>query len=254
MRRPLATAALAALAIACAKPQPSPEFQRARERFSEVVKRFPGDAYATPEMDEVLSILDAVPASSADAEAALALRQRILAERREVAEQQARREKLLESAGSPSSSSLAGTASTPDGGPRDGETAAQGAARVERGSALAAGARLADLQAEGECFAPRTDVQVAGGKPGAGAPEQVWALKGSEACKERFPEAVGQFLVFSGGGLTGVAPAESARDVAVERTVEIGRLPDGGPGMVVDGGVVPFPPGSRVEIRDGGAR
>ena len=255
-RAPVCAAALLVALVGCARPQRSPDYERARATWTELVQARPGDAAEDPRAEEVLRLLAAVPRDSLDAEAAAELRGRIEAERTVAAQARARREALVAGAGTATSAPAAfGAAATPTE-----------AASAEPGR-LAPGTTLADFRAtHAGCFDRHGPAQVTVPDGGAARAGEVWLMKEDGACRERFPALVGQAVLFAGDAVAGVVPVErvlrapvrqEVRPVEIrrteERTVELAELPDGGMGMVVDGGVVPLPAGATVHPVDGGA-
>jgi hypothetical protein len=77
---------------ACSKPKPSTDYVDAQAKWDSLTTRMGDDAYANPEMDQVVAQLDRVPATSSDAAAAQALKAKIAGERTRIAEDQKRRE------------------------------------------------------------------------------------------------------------------------------------------------------------------
>ena len=234
---------VAALAVACSRPKPSPEYERAREQWTALVREVGDAAPEDPRADEILALLAGVPKDSLDASSAAELAKRIEDERSARAAERARREKLVAGAGvppaMPPSSGSGGEAPppAPTGPPR-----------------LAPGMKLEDfVAAYGECFASKGPVQI-GSDAGAARDGEMWTMKDDGPCREKYPPLAGQAVLFSGGELVGVSPASSARRVVTQREVELGRFPDGGLGMKVDGGVVPLPPGATFVVPDAGSR
>ncbi len=236
--RPIPPLALALL-IACSSPRPSPEYERALATWNELLRRDPEGAAEDPRSDEVLEALGRVPASSADATAAAALRGRIEAARRERADERARRDEVLRRAALPS-------APVP-------QPVAEGPARGGKGPPPIVVGMKADAfrDAYGSCFAPGGEVAVTP-TTGPAQPGQLWALKDDAGCREAHPSLVGQVVVLAGGAVAGVRPARDVRRYEIRQEAELATLPDGRPGMVVDGKLVPLPPGARVVRTDGG--
>ncbi|HET9599497.1 MAG TPA: hypothetical protein VFP65_28235 [Anaeromyxobacteraceae bacterium] len=239
------------LVAACSRPQPSPEYERARALWTEIVKARADEASQDPRADEVLALLAQVPAASADATAAAELRTRIEADRKARAEEQARRERLVAQAGAPQEMPSGGSPQPAAGGGGPGASG-EGAAPPP---ALRIGMPVQELEKGfGDCFARREPVRIGGG-PDAGAREgDLWVMKDDEGCRARHAALAGQGILVAGGQVAGVSPLDKARKVEVRQTVELGTLPDGGTGMRVDGGVVPIPPGATLTRLDGGVR
>jgi hypothetical protein len=241
--RALALGALAIL-LACSRPQPSPDYDRARQLWTSLVQSRGDAAAEDPRADEVLVLLDRVPKDSSDAAAAAELRGRIEGERKAHVEELARRQKLVAGAGSIPSVPAA------PGGP---------AAEDVRPSRPAAPALVPGMKLEafregyGDCFESKGPVQLSSPDGGASRPAEMWVMKGDAACRDKHPQLAGQAALFAAGALVGMAPVASAKTVQVRRQVELAPLPDGGLGERVDGGVVPLPPGAEI-IMDGGQR
>jgi hypothetical protein len=246
MFRTLAMFAFAAL-LACSRPQPSPDYERARQLWTSLVQARGEAAAEDPRADEVLALLDRVPKESLDAPAAAELRGRIEAERKSHVEELARRQRLV-----------AGAGEAPDMPAGSGAAAAEGPAEPgpppARVPALVVGMKLDEFRASfGDCFDSKESVQLTspdGGRPRAG---QMWVMKDEEGCRGKYPQLAGQVVLFADGVLAGVSPAAAVKRVETVRPVELGTLPDGGLGERVDGGVVPLPEGARL-LLDGGAR
>jgi hypothetical protein len=233
--------------VACSRPRSSPEYERAQTLWTEVVRSRPEAPAADPRADEVLALLERVPANSLDASAAAALRERIEGERRELAEERARREGLRQRAAMPAPP-VAAPAPVP-------APVAGGGAAGGQGSApeLAPGMKLEDFRRlVGACFDSAGPVQLTGADAAPRAGE-MWVMKNEAACRDAHPRLAGQAVLFAGGILEGLSPLGNLKRIEVRQEVELAPLPDGGTGMVVDGGVVPLPPGARLVVPDGGA-
>ncbi len=244
MLRILLMFAFAAL-LACSRPQPSPDYERARQLWTSLVQARGEGAAEDPRADEVLALLDRVPKESLDAPAAAELRGRIEGERKGHVEELARRQRLVAGAGE-APDMPAGSGAAAAGGPAE-----PGPARAP---ALTVGMKLDEFRASfGDCFDSKGSVQLSspdGGHPRAG---QMWVMKEEEGCRGKYPQLAGQVVLFADGALAGVSPAAAVKRVETVRPVELGTLPDGGLGERVDGGVVPLPEGARL-LLDGGAR
>jgi len=249
MRIPLALAlALAAALGACQRPQPSPDYERARALHAALVARSPLDPYAQPEMAEVVELLARVPAGSLDAEAAGALRDKVESELRSQAEERTRRARLVEAAGSP----VAQPTAAPDGAAPSAASseapatpAGEPAAPTARpASKLAEGTKLADFQkSQGECFEAKAPARIAraDGKAVAG---QAWGLKESEACTKAHPDEVGRLVLFADGALLEVREASAAKVEKLTRRVQGELRPDGTIALPQGTEV---PPGAKVQ-------
>jgi hypothetical protein len=246
MRTALALS-LAASLCACHRPQPSPEYRQARDRHFEILASYPLDAYARPEMDEVLSLLERVPPDSLDAEAAASLRDKIVGERRAIAEERVRREKLIESAGKPSTwvAGPAGGAGGGPGGGGSGDAPPAGDAAVGQGgqgparppSQLAAGTPLAAFQKEqGGCFEAKAPARI-GQREGKPLEGEAWGLKDDESCRKAHPAEVGRLALFADGKLVEVREAGEAKATPVTQAVK---------GVVGKDGTPVLPPGTKL--------
>lgn len=240
--RPLTLAfAAVAMLFACSRPQPSPDYERARQLWTTLVQTRADAAAEDPRADEILALLDRVPKDSADAPAAAELRGRIEGERKAHVEELARRQRLVTGAGAASSAPLEPSAPAPEAAP-------------PRPPALQPGMKLeAFREAYGDCFESKGPVQIGAPDGGASRDGEMWVMKDDAGCREKHPALAAEAVLFAQGALVGVAPAASAKKVQVVRQVELAPLPDGGLGERVDGGVVPLPPGAEI-IVDGGRR
>jgi len=259
MRTRIALLVALAAASACRKAPgpPSPEYAEARARHVALVAQFADDADARPEMDQVLALLERVPADSVDAESARELATRIAEGRKRLAAEQAERERRIAAAG------------PAQWAPSGGVPGAGGAALQEERPAIALGMKLDEFRAaHGECFEPGSPIQIETPEPDGGTAArqgEAWSLKGDPACREKYPGQVGQVVVFSQGSLLALRPAGDLKAVVrrVPGKVEaFVRLPDGGyqavegAQLLPDGGVsfaggVPLPDGGRF-VPDGG--
>jgi hypothetical protein len=240
------------LLAACSRPQPSPEYERARALWTEIVKARADDASQDPRADEVLALLGQVPPASADAAAAAELRGRIEADRKARVEERERRDRLVAQAAAPHDMPSAGAAAGGGGG---GGSEPQGGADAGPTPEVRVGMSVAELEKQfGDCFSRREAVRIGGGPDGGARDGDLWVMKDDAGCRERHAALAGQGILVAAGQVAGVSPLDKARKVEVRRVVELAPLPDGGTGMRVDGGVVPLPPGATVTPLDGGAR
>jgi hypothetical protein len=254
MRTALALA-LAAGACACHRPQPSPEYQQARDKHFALIASYPLDAAGRPEMDEVLGLLERVPKSSLDAEAAAALRDQILGERKAVAEERARRAKLVEAAGTPTAwagtSGSTGGSGAPAQAAGGGAAAPAGIAAGEGGAAAAAaapqleaGMPLADFQkVRGDCAERRAPARIL--QPdGKSAVGEAWAIRDTEECKKAHPGEAGKLMVFVEGKLAAAPEAGQARATQATQKIEGVAGKDGAPALPPG---LKLPPGATVK-------
>jgi len=218
--------ALAAAAAACSRPQPSPDYQEARRRHAALLQQSPLDAYEQPDMAAVLELLERVPRESLDAEAAADLRQRILGERQALADQAARRARMLAGAAAPTADiPTAGGAGSASAAPATAE-AVPATADARPPSELAGGTSLADFQkSRGPCFEARAPARLV--RDGKTVEGEAWALRDDPACRKQNPAEVGRLVVFSGGKLVEVAEAAAAKAQPMQKAIEGTRRPDG---------------------------
>jgi hypothetical protein len=243
MSRTVPLLALAAL-LACARPQPSPEYEKARAIWHQLVQERGLDAASDPRSDEVLVLLGRVDAGSLDASEAATLRHAIEGDRRARAEELAHRQELVAKAAKPTPAPVLPQAAV--------EVAPPPAAPPP----LKLGMKLEDFRAShGDCFAARGPVQYPA--PDGGTPRMgdLWGLKDDAACREKYAPWVGQVALFSKGTLAGEYPVSSVKQVEVRRKIQVGKLPDGRMGeRLPSGEVVPLPEGVKLEPIDGEVR
>jgi hypothetical protein len=238
----LVVSALAVL-FACSRPQPSPDYDRARQLWTALVQARSDAAAEDPRADEVLALLDRVPRDSVDAPAAAELRGSIDGERKARAEERARRQALVAGAGALPRAPAE---------PPPPAAGAQPESQPPPPTRLAVGTKLeAFRESHGDCFESRGPVQLNAADGGGPSAAEMWLMKDDAACREKHAQLTGQAVVFAKGALLGVAPAASVKRVEVVRQIELATLPDGGPAERVDGGVVALPPGAEL-VLDGG--
>jgi hypothetical protein len=239
---------LVAALLACSSPRPSQEYERALSLWNEVLRADPDAAADDPRTDEVLQRLGLVPADSSDASAAVALRSRIESERRLRATERSRREEVLRRASTPAApvtmvASVGGAGSA-------GNVASE--PKAPRVPAIATGLKAeAFRQAYGSCFFQAGEVAVTAAT-GPARPGELWSLKEDRPCRDAHPGLVDQVVILADGVVAGVRPAKEVRRYEIHQKVELATLPDGRPGMVVDGKIVPIPPGAKVLRTDAG--
>jgi hypothetical protein len=243
---------LAAL-LACARPQPSPDYEHALQLWTRLVQARGFDAAEDPGADEVLALLDRVPKDSLDAAAAADLRKRIAQDRAARAAERARREALTAAAGEAVSASGAGEgAAEPAGREPAGAVARAPGAALPGG--LTPGMKIEDVKAAyGDCVEERGPAELDPGDGGTSRPARLLSLREGD-CRTRHPALAGQAVVFVDDALVVVSSLANAKRTEVTRTMDLGKLPDGGVGMVTDGGVVPLPVGATLRSLDGGSR
>ena len=241
MSRTVPLLVLAAL-LACARPQPSPEYEKARAIWHQLVQERGLDAASDPRSDEVLALLGRVDPGSLDASEAATLRHAIEGDRRARIEELARRQELVAKAAKPTAAPVL---------PPTAEVAKPAAE-----PALKLGMKLEEFRAShGACFAARGPVQYPAPDGGPLRTGDLWGLKDDAACREKYAPWVGQVVLFSKGTLAAEYPLSSVKQVEVRRKIEVGKLPDGRAGeRLPSGEVVPLPEGAQLEPVGGGSR
>ena len=221
--------------------------------WTDLVRARGTDAADDPATAEVLALLARVPPSSLDAPAATELRGRIESEQKALAEERARRERLVARplAGAPTAS-----AGVPMAAAEGAPGAAPGAAGRAGGVALPRlerGLKLEQfLAAYGACFEDRGEVELTGSAGEAPRQGRMWRMKDDEACRSVEPRLADKVVVFAGDEFAGLNPASALKTVEQHKTVELGRLPDGGLGIRTDAGVEPLPPGMTLRVDGAG--
>jgi len=199
----------ATLAMACAK-KPSPEYEEAADRFSELYRTQWDDAYLDPEMDSLEAKLQKVPSDSLNAEAAQALLKRIREGRARMQQEAKEREEAMAEALRPTE--VTGGGGSVERAPA--EEPAQASAPDAGMTDPQPGMELAEFQKLfGGCFRETTALNVLGK-----GPRPTWALRDLPSCRDRHPLFVDSLLVFDEGRLYAM-PSKSNLDY---------RLPDGG--------------------------
>jgi hypothetical protein len=197
---------LLVLVGACKKsaPLPSADYERARVLHVEILGRYYNDAYGRPEIEEILALLDRVPADSADAEAAGELKNRVLEGRKLLEERRAERERVLQAAGpvewgmhpSGESAGTTGEAEPPPVALR-----------------ISIGMKLEDFKTVfSDCFEMKTPIQIQGlgGPDAAPQPGEAWGVKDTPECKERHAAQAQSYVLFAGGVLKAIRPVSEA--------------------------------------------
>jgi hypothetical protein len=210
---------------ACSKRErePSGDYARAREIHTDLLARFLDDAYGRAEIDEVLRLLERVPADSADAEAAADLRRRVLqgkdawAIRKAAQEQSATARRALEL---PALDRPQPTAAPP---PPTAPT-----------SPLDPGTKLADFKkALGDCFESKMPADIR--RPDGGtAKGEAWGVKSDPACREQYRAQADSYVFFLEDALLEIRPISEIE--SVQKTIRVIYLPDGSWVPVPDGG------------------
>jgi hypothetical protein len=199
-----------ALAAGCPK-KPSPEYEEAADRFSEIYRKKWEDAFLDPEMAEIEAKLRQVPSDSLNAEAAAALLKRIEDGRKRMTEENAEREASVADALRPTS--VPGGSGSSE---RTEEAASAPVADAQDGGVKEpyGGMPLAELQKQfGDCFRETTTLNIMGK-----GPLPTWALRDLPSCRDKYPRFPDLLLVFDDGRLYAM-PSKSNLDY---------RLPDGG--------------------------
>lgn len=250
MKTPTLALAVAASLLACSRPKPSPDYERARQLWTALVQQRGGDAAEDARADEVLALLQQVPAQSLDRDAAAELRERIEAARKASAEERERRDKLVESAGA-----YHAHAGAARGGAEPEPEPARAPQPLPRPRPLPGpGTKLEELRSTfGDCLEARGPVEILGEKGGQARNGEMWALKNDQACRQEHAQLVGQVLLVHGGALAGMNRESEIKRKEVLREVQVEKLPDGGMAERTPAGLVPLPPGTELRNPDGGA-
>lgn len=198
---------------ACRRPGPSPQYTEAYSRFSRLVDGVGDAAYATQEMDQIVSLLAQVDPKSTDGADAIALQERIKRERARIAEEKA-------SAAVPRPVAVGPPPSSPAAPPSFGQGQGVPAAAADAGpkARVALGADWAQAtQGQALCLDQRGSIQLQGAQKGTATG---WVLKDYSHCRDALPELVGHIALVRDGKVVHLAPASALQS---ER-----RLPDGG--------------------------
>lgn len=238
-----ATLVLVSMLAGCSRPGPSPEYASAREKHAAVLAAHPEDAAARPEIEDVLRLLERVPADSPDGASARELRERILSERAALGEQASQRASAVEKAAQPPAWPSASEIGRPP----------------PAAPPLKPGMKLDELAAL-SCFERQPGefrLTLDGAKE---RPVESWVVKGEPECREKYAAYADQLVLAADGAVVAIRPAAEAKAVSkdvvverkVERQVQLVRMPDGRWGMRgADGTVEPIPPGAEVRTVDG---
>ncbi len=210
---------------ACSKRErePSGDYARAREIHTDLLARFLDDAYGRAEIDEVLRLLERVPADSADAEAAADLRRRVLQGKDAWAIRKAAQEQ----------SATARRALEPPALDRPQPTAAPPPPTAPT-SPLDPGTKLADFKkALGDCFESKMPADIR--RPDGGtAKGEAWGVKSDPACREQYKAQADSYVFFLEDALLEIRPILEIE--MVQKTIRVIYLPDGGWVPVPDSG------------------
>jgi hypothetical protein len=192
----------------------------------------------------VLELLDRVPEKSVDARSARELRERLVAERKALADQASTRTALVERAGE--------APAWPQG---------TSIGRPEARPSISAGMRLDDfLVQHGECFEREVGEFHLAGADGNDRAVESWVVRSAPECRERYAAQLESRVLVAEGAVVAVRRASEATAVKeekvaarrVEREVELVPLAGGGWGVRgADGKVEPLPPGAEVRTLDG---
>ncbi|MBF5040842.1 hypothetical protein FGE12_00440 [Aggregicoccus sp. 17bor-14] len=201
----LAPACALLLLSACrSKPEPSPDFVAASQRFNRLYAQRLDEAYLDPQMDEIEAQLQRVPDKSLDAPSAAALLARIRegrtqAQKRAQDTRSALAELKTPLAMAPSSSagpSEPPVDATPDAGPPDAGTDGPQVGTPE--SELVGGFR--------GCFFRGQSVNVIGR-----GPRQTWELQSSSRCRLEYAALVDSLVVTEDGKVLMISPKSAVK-------------------------------------------
>lgn len=207
MSRSAAIACLLSLGLlACRRPGPDENYQKAAAIYGPLYASELDDAYGDPRMDEVVALLKKVDRRSADAHAAEVMLSAIEHGRAALAKERAEREKFAAAAAAavPTSSNIDPqqvlAASTPPAAAQD---------------PYGPGATIAELNAQtGGCLVDNEPFT----ENGTGVSGTVYRVAATETCRGKVPGMVGQMVLVSGGKIyrrtADVRPLEPVQPVA----------------------------------------
>lgn len=213
--------------VACRKPaQPSEAYAQAHTRFGKLYAEKGDDAFLDPELAQVESLLDQVPADSLDAKAAQELRARIQAGKQQAEAQekatadalaQARTPTQMPSGfnSTPSPASAPSASEPPDEAPDVGTGADAGTASV------GVGTPEAQLASSG-CFQKGEPLEV----KGRGRRDR-WELADRSACRQQYAPLQDQVLIIEDGKVLAQVPRSAIQAIPVDGGTG-GPAPDGG--------------------------
>jgi hypothetical protein len=199
---------MAAAPVACRKPaKPSEEYAQAHKRFGKLYGEKGDDAFLDPELAQVESLLDQVPADSLDAPAAQELRKRIQAGKQQAQAEEKAREDAMAKAREPGQvpsgfgSEPGPAASAPsDSEPTDEASDAGTEAPDAGGGVPGVGTPEAQLASSG-CFQKGEPLEV----KGRGRRDR-WELADRPACRQQYASLQDQVLIIEEGKVLAQVP------------------------------------------------
>jgi hypothetical protein len=217
---------LAAAPVACRKPaKPSEAYTQAHTRFGKLYAEKGDDAFVDPELAQVESLLDQVPADSLDAAAARELRTRIQSGKQQAqAQQKAKADAMAKAreqgqmpSGFNSAPSVAPAPSAPE------EPAEAPDAGTDAGTVDVPGVGTSEAQlASSGCFQKGEPLEV----KGRGRRER-WELADRAACRQQYAPLQEQVLIIEDGKVLAMVPRSAIQAIPADGGTG-GTPPDGG--------------------------
>jgi hypothetical protein len=166
----------------------------ASQMLSQLMAKYGAEAYANPEMDQVLSLLAEIPANTREGEAASRMRRQIL-------EGRGIKEPAPEAQGQAMGGSMGGSGGTPPGEPRP--------PPIDYGTPASEFKRVYS-----DCFELKQKTTVKDPKGGPDAEGEAWALRASADCKARHPGLESKLVILADGMIVNT---QAASTVVMER-------------------------------------
>lgn len=211
--------------MACRKPaKPSEAYTQAHTRFGKLYAQKGDDAFLDPELAQVESLLDQVPADSLDAAAARELRTRIQSGKQQAqAQQKAKADamaKARESGQMPSGFNSAPTMPAPSA-PEEPAEVPDAGTKADTAGVPGVGASEAQLASSG-CFQKGEPLEV----KGRGRRDR-WELQDRAACRQQYAPLQDQVLIIEDGKVLALVPRSAVQAIPVDGGTG-GTTPDGG--------------------------
>jgi hypothetical protein len=198
--------------VACHKPaRPSEAYAQAHTRFGKLYAEKGDDAFVDPELAQVESLLDQVPADSMDAPAAKELRARIQTGKQQAeAQQKAKADAMAEARqipsgfnSAPSSAPAPSASEPPDEAPHAG---------TDGGTAGVPGVGTPEAQlASSGCFLKGEPLEV----KGRGRRDR-WELADRPACRQQYAPLQDQVLIIEDGKVLAQVPRSSIQAIPAD--------------------------------------
>ncbi len=207
-RTSVAVLLLAVAVTACRKPQPSPDYIAASNRYTNLLAVHQDSAYARPEMAEVIAQLGRVPANSSDHAKAQALLGTIETDKqRAIADEAKRMIAMTPPTTAPN------FPPTPPSAPFPQAEAKGGTAEPAPANELAPGSDFAKLnQKYSGCLLPSGPVTMIG-QDGGPSEMDGYELHASAPCRTAMPPMASSVLLVRDGKIAWVLPKSSLKTV-----------------------------------------